>query len=134
MRIPLISPLVALLLVSCASPSGKVLEPVDAASPEAPAEVAEVAAGTSPAYLKLMELLKAQGYEGIGLQYESERTLEFLGRVFSDPRSFNRQIKLVYTGLQLAYDAQHQSVTIGGTTDANAVLSFLQKKVPARSP
>ena len=89
---------------------------------------------TVPAFEKLTQQLKDLGYEGVGLQYESEPTLALSSKVFSDSRAAGRQIKLVYTGLQMAYDSRHQSFTIGGTASAEAILSFIQKKIPARSP
>jgi hypothetical protein len=85
----------------------------------------------SPALEKLTQLFTSLGYEGVGLQYESDATLDLLQKVFSDSRTKGHQIKLIYTGLHLAYDSRHQSLTVGGTSDAEMIVSFIQKKVPA---
>lgn len=123
------------LLSSCAShtptepAASGVLESDDKTTAEAPETSTH-----SPAFEKLTQQLKDLGYEGVGLQYESAATLALLSEVFSDSRAAGRQIKLVYTGLQMAYDSRHQSFTIGGTASAEAILGFVQKKIPARSP
>ena len=81
-------------------------------------------------FQKLKGLLQSLGYEGIGLQYESEKTQELLIKVFSDPRSSKRQLKLIYTGLHLAYDPKYQSLTVGSHLDSEVVLIFIQKNIP----
>lgn len=116
------------VLASCASKS--VLEEVKqetGAPTTAPTELT-----VSANYQKLKAMLDAEGYSGVGLEYESEATLTFLIQVFSDPRTKNRQIKLLYTGLNLTYDPRYQSLTIGGTRVVETILAYIQKNVPAR--
>lgn len=103
-----------------------VLEPLDPAAAEAPTPT------PSPLLSNLLEKLRALGYEGIGMTYESDPTLELLGKVFSDPVAANRQIRAVYTGATTTYEAKTQSLTVGGTSNAPAILAFIKKKVPLR--
>jgi len=117
------------LLIACASTGSggsDVLEPLDPEVAEAPTP------SPSPTLSALLEKLRALGYEGIGLTYESEATLDLLNKVFSSPVAANRQIRSVYTGAITTYDAKPQSLTVGGTSNVPAILSFIQKKVPAR--
>ncbi len=86
----------------------------------------------SPLLSALLERLKVLGYDGVGLEFESENTLEFLGRIFQSPRAANRKIKLMYTGMALSFDPKHNSLTIGGTTDVEAVLKYIEKQVPPK--
>jgi len=86
----------------------------------------------SRSFTRLQEKLRELGYDAVGMQYETDSTLDFLFQVFSDRRAAGRKIKLVYTGLYPTYDASHQSMTIGGGTDAAAVLDFVIKKIPLR--
>jgi len=115
-------------VVGCASSGGLegagVLEPVDPAATETPSAV-------SPGLAKLLDKLQSLGYEGIGLTYESDATLELLYTVFSDPLAMNRQVRAVYTGLANAYDAKAQSLTIGGASNEKAILAFI-KKIPLK--
>ncbi len=135
MKLHIAAWLVAGLVVGgCASspsaPAGSgVLEPVESVEKKAETPAAPA---PSPTLEKLLLLLKSHGYDGIGLEYESEATLELLQRVFSDPKATKRRIKLIYTGLAMSYDALHYSLTIGGSTDVNAILAFIQKNVPSR--
>ena len=117
------------LLLSCASiGSGDtdVLEPIAPSVTESPSP------SPTPLLSKRLEKLQALGYEGIGMTYESDATLELLNRVFSDPTTSNRQVRSVYTGLNNAYDVKAQSLTVGGTSSVQAILTFIQKKVPMR--
>jgi len=120
--------LFSLTLFGCASGGGLegdgLLEPVDPAVTETPSPV-------SPGLAKLLEKLQSLGYEGIGLTYESDTTLELLYKVFSDPLAMNRQVRAVYTGLANAYDAKAQSLTIGGASSEKAILAFI-KKIPLK--
>ncbi len=88
----------------------------------------------SPSLTQLLATLKTQGYDGVGLEFESDSTLEFLNRVFQSPRAANRKLKLMYTGLALSYDPKHESLTVGGTIDAETVLKYIDKYVPVRPP
>ena len=130
---PIFLVLVLCHIMGCAStestPGGAdgVLEPVD------PSASATPSPSVSPWLPKLMERLTVVGYEGVGLTYESDGTLEMLFKVFSDPLTANRQIRFVYTGLANAYDAKAQSLTVGGTSNVTAILTFIQKKVPRAS-
>lgn len=85
----------------------------------------------SPVFQELSATLARLGYQGVGLQYESEGSLQLLKTVFSDPRAAGRKVKLVYTGLHMSYDPKYQSLTIGGSADAGAILDYISKKVPA---
>lgn len=80
----------------------------------------------------LLATLKGLGYDGVGLEYESDSTLDFLNKLFQSPRVANRKIKLTYTGLALSYDAKHESLTVGGTTDVEYILKYIEKTVPVR--
>lgn len=84
----------------------------------------------SSTYLRLKSKLRDLGYESVGMQYESDATLEFLYQVFDNSKAAKRRIKLVYTGLALSYDVGHQSLTIGGTLDPQVVLAFIDRQVP----
>lgn len=106
--------------------SSEILEPVKENGAVAP----DPAPSTN--FLRLQELLIKLGYEGVGLAFESDESLQLLTTVFSDPRVANRQIRLVYTGLQMVYDAKYQSLTIGGTTQSSAIIDFIQKDIPLR--
>lgn len=125
--------LAGLLLVGCASspdsPSS-VLEPVTEASPVA-APVVEPPAPPKP-HDRLVEQLKALGYEGFGLEFEDPSTIAFLEKVFASPQTHNLNLKHVYTGMRMQYDPVQKSLTIGGTKSLSVVLAFLKKKVPKR--
>lgn len=86
----------------------------------------------SAALNTLLATLKKWGYDGVGLEYESDSTLDFLNRIFQNPRMGNRKIKLTYTGLALSYDPKHESLTIGGTSDVETVLKYAEKTIPSR--
>lgn len=94
-------------------------------------ETAPVTPTESPLHAKLMEHLKSLGYEGMGLELESNEMLSFLLALFSSPATANRKIKRVYTGQSLEYDPKAEAITIGGTTDKTKVLNFIKKKVPS---
>ncbi len=111
-----------------AAGSSSVLE----AAEESEAEEAPIVNGVAPAFQKLQAKLEELGYEGIGLEHETEDTLAVLLRVFSDPALIKRRIKGVYTGGAMDYDPAPESLTIGGTSDVRAILSFIKKKVPAQ--
>jgi hypothetical protein len=95
----------------------------------------ESKAGSSENLLlaNINEKLKSLGYEALGLQFESDETLLLLGKVFDSPVSHNRQIRIVYTGLEMSYDIGHQSLTIGGRKDLKSILNYIQKNIPSRS-
>jgi len=95
----------------------------------------ESKAGSSENLLlaNINEKLKSLGYEALGLQFESDETLLLLGTVFDSPVSHNRQIRIVYTGLEMSYDIGHQSLTIGGRKDLKSILNYIQKNIPSRS-
>lgn len=86
----------------------------------------------SPAYLQLAQHLKTLGYEPVGIQFETNALLELLFQVFQDPRTHNRQITYVYTGLQMTYDKNAQSLTVGGMTNIPMIVAYIQKNVPMR--
>lgn len=125
--------------VTASGPDGKsasgvasdVLTPVDAPQPTPVPEKTE--RPPSPAYEKLRRLLESQGYTGVGLQYESNASLELLYKVFSNPAAKNLKLKLVYTGLQMSFDPVQQSLTIGGAKDAKSILRFIRKNIGKRS-
>ncbi len=134
------------LIVSCAStppetppPSepkfnafsrSEVLEEVK----EDPNALNAVEATQDPTYTKLMQLLTSLGYEGVGLQFEPKERLEFLIQLFSHPKAANRDLRLVYTGLQMFYDFKRQSLTVGGLTDINKVVAFIEKNIKLKKP
>lgn len=115
------------LLTSCASneTTSSVLEPVDEKT-----ETSEPA--KAPSFEKLNAQLTQLGYQGVGLDYESEETLSFLLQVFQDPKVAGRNIRLVYTGLKMAYDAEQSSLTVGGVTQVSMAVDFISKKVPKK--
>ncbi len=88
----------------------------------------------SPSLSQLLATLRGHGYDGVGLEFEGDTTLEFLNKVFQSPRAANRRIKLTYTGLALSYDPKHESLTVGGTSDLEAVLKYIEKHIPVRLP
>jgi hypothetical protein len=97
-----------------------------------PAYSGENPAGTSEKSLliQLNEKLQSLGYEALGLQFESDETLLLLGKVFDSPVSHNKQVRIIYTGLEMSYDSKHQSLTIGGRKDLKSILSYIQKNIP----
>lgn len=116
-------------LFGCAaSPESKVAG--DGVLVPASAETPAAAVATSPHYEKLMALLTSLGYEGVGLQFESDEVLALLVDVFSQPKAKNRQLKMVYTGYDMSYDAAAKSLTIGKLKSSAEIISFLQKNVP----
>jgi hypothetical protein len=121
-------------LISCSAPApapaeSAVLEQIEEPPSAVSAEVVATTPETEPnqEWPALEALLQKHGYEGVGLQYESTPVLKFLQKVFSDPRAAKRKIKSVYTGAALAYDAEHESLTIGGTQDVEQVFKFIAK-------
>ncbi len=86
----------------------------------------------SAALTSLLTTLKELGYDGVGLEYESDTTLDFLSKIFQNPRAAKRKIKLTYTGLALSYDPKHESLTVGGTTDVESILKYIEKNIPVR--
>ena len=116
----------------CASKTDVLSEVDSSKSGEKPIGAFETAA--NPAAQKARQLLEESGYSGVGLEYENDNTLQFLTQIFSDARTRNRQIKLVYTGLNLSYDSRYQSLTVGGTRNADAVIAYIIKNIPLRSP
>ncbi len=110
------------------SPS-PVLEPVEAA---AEASETPIESPVPAAYEAVRSKLSELGYEGVGLDLETVESLERLQVVFSDPGAANRRIKQIYTGAANDYDANTESVTLSGTSDAQAILTFLKKRVPLR--
>ncbi len=120
-----------LFLSHCAS-SPNPSAPNDVLEPVTGDETSSQTLPPNPTYQKLMEIFQGLGYEGFGMQFESEATLEILVQAFSNPHAANRQIRLVYTGLATSYEPKAQSLTIGGLRDANAVLAFIEKHVPLK--
>lgn len=130
------------LALGCASQSPVLEEvpPQAAATPSGSAPAPEATSSTTadasqdakanPAYQELVAQLARLGYQGVGLEYESNASLQLLKSIFSDPRAANRRVRQVYTGLNLAYDAKYSSLTIGGSADAGVILDFIDKKVP----
>ena len=92
----------------------------------------QAAAPDNPLLVNINERLQSLGYEGLGLQFETDETLLLLGRIFDSPMSQNRQIKLLYTGLAMSYDPKHRSLTIGGGKDLKVILDFIDKNIPKR--
>ena len=90
------------------------------------------AAPDNPLLVNINERLQSLGYEGLGLQFETDETLLLLGRIFDSPMSQNRQIKILYTGLAMSYDPKHRSLTIGGGKDLKVILDFMDKNIPKR--
>ncbi len=82
-----------------------------------------------PTYAQLMQLLSSLGYEGVGLQFESQDRLNLLIQVFSNPKAAYRNLRLVYTGTQWNYDLKHQSLTVGEGKDAAQVVQFIEKHI-----
>ena len=114
---------VLLLLNACSSQNG-VLEPQSEVSFESTPESATLQ--------QLRQILRQLNYEGIGIVYESDSTLQLLTSVFSDPKTHHRELRLFYTGLAMAYDPKAQSLTIGGVLEAGKIISFIEKNIPVR--
>ena len=83
---------------------------------------------------QLQEKLAELGYEAVGMQHEAETEHAFLLKIFSDPTTKNRKIRLLYTGLELSYDSEHESLTVGGTQDVGEVLRYIRENVPEAPP
>ncbi len=116
------------LLLSCSSAeiaenSETVLEQPD---------TADKAPLPPPVYEKLMKRLGELGYEGIGLQHESEEILSILLSVFTDKSLSNRQIKTIYTGIHMGFEPKHKSLTIGGTSSVETIREYIRKNVPLK--
>lgn len=109
------------------SPSS-VLEPVTETESAPPAEETLVPKPSE----RLLEQLRALGYQGLGLEYEDPSTIALLEKVFAAPEAQGLDLRLVYTGMRMQYDATQKSVTIGGTNSVAAILAFLKKSVPKR--
>jgi hypothetical protein len=122
---------VGLIAAGCASTGdapSSVLEPVVESVADAyPAESAPKPADP------LLEQLKALGYQGLGLEFEDPATLELLQKVFSYPETHGLDLKLVYTGLRMQYDATQKSITIGGMKDPALIVAYIKRHVP-RAP
>ncbi|NBX93684.1 MAG: hypothetical protein EBQ85_10690 [Proteobacteria bacterium] len=104
------------------SPS-PVLEPAD--------EISVVSESPRPSnFDETMQLLSQLGYQGVGLEHEDEATLKFIISVFSNPKSQNRNIRFVYTGLQLSYDREQFSLTLGENSSLAQTLKFIEKNIP----
>lgn len=114
--------------MSCSSQSD-VLSPVDNPAQNLPPEETL----NSPTFQKLSTTLKGLGYEGVGLQYESSKTQELIATVFADPKTHQREIQLIYTGLALSYDPRYKSLTIGAGVEASGIIQFITKNIPARA-
>ncbi|MCB0417256.1 MAG: hypothetical protein H6617_09400 [Bdellovibrionaceae bacterium] len=115
---------VLLWLAACSS-SGDLLEKwsEEGQSPEAESL-------NSPEFQELSAALSKLGYQGVGLRYETPSVQKMLTQVFSDPKVAGRNIKLLYTGLALSYDAKQGSLTIGGTMEPMVIVEYIQKHVP----
>ena len=123
-----LSMLLCALILRCASPqTSDVLEPVKETESEPMAQE-----GASAGFLELEQILKNQGYEPIGIQFETPQTLEILKRVFSDPKTHQRNLKFIYTGLQMSYDKAAESLTVGGLNNPIAIVQYIAKNVPLR--
>ncbi len=116
-------------LFSCASRSSVLTQVNNEAELNQTPEAQE-----SPAYNELKQILDKSGYQGVGLKFEADATLQLLTRVFSNPSTENRQIQLVYTGGAMLYDSQYKSLTVGGLKDVNAIVAYIQKNVPLKPP
>ena len=110
----------------------KVSDVLEEVKPEQPFNAPD-STQENPVLSRLTQKMQALGYEVIGLQFETNETLLLLESVFDSPVSQNRQIRIVYTGVTLSYDAKHRSLTIGGTQDTKAILKFIEKNVPLRA-
>jgi hypothetical protein len=116
-----------LFMIGCASQGGKtVSDPSGQQADDSPPAPQDAAAG------KLAECLQKNGYQGVGLRYESVATIDLLSKVFADSRTAGRQINLVYTGMGMSYDPAYKSLTVGGTSDAEAVIGFIDKNIPLK--
>lgn len=125
----LISSIFLSFLVGCTTSS--VLNPTE----EKPVPVPAGEESTiSPNQTRVKNLLQAHRYQGVGLEFETEQTLDLLFKVFSDSRTWNRKVKMVYTGLQMAYDARYQSLTVGNGSSAELVIAYILKNVPIVPP
>jgi hypothetical protein len=124
--------IVLFLLGGCAAGGPGRESPPDGSEGVASATSYMEAPKPSPLLSQLLSTLKPLGYDGIGLEFESDTTLELLNRIFESPRAAGRRIKLMYTGLALSYDPKHESLTVGGTSDLEAILKYIEKNVPAR--
>ncbi len=105
-----------------------VLEAVEAEPEETPIETP-----VSAFLAKLEDRLATLGYEGVGLELETDATLELLFKVFSNPVVAGRKIQSVYTGAANDYDASNGSLTLGGTRNPKDMIAFIKKKVPTQS-
>lgn len=115
-------------LAACSSQQSSfnaVMEPVDDK-----ASLSQEA--VNPIYVRLAETLKTLGYEPVGIQYESNAVLELWNQVFLDPKTHNRMISLLYTGLQMSYDKTAHSLTIGGLTNSSMIVAYIQRNVPLK--
>lgn len=116
----------SLSLIGCASEGmNSVREPSGLESYDSPAPQDGPGA-------KLTEILKANGYQGAGLRYESPKTIDTLIQVFSDSRTAGRQIAVVYTGIGMSYDENYKSLTVGGTADVETMVNFIDKHIPLK--
>ncbi|NBW97990.1 hypothetical protein EBR03_00315 [bacterium] len=121
------------VLIGCSSSSSEkkassispVLEAVDDSAP-APSPVLSAQAE------KVIGLLTALEYQGVGLELEDASTLEFVYQVFSSTKTHRRKIQFVYTGLQLSYDKEQASLTLGEDHNVFKTLQFIEKNVPLR--
>ncbi|MFM8269669.1 MAG: hypothetical protein ACKN9V_05710 [Pseudomonadota bacterium] len=102
-----------------------ILEPVE----QIPSESVSL---PSPRLERVIQLLASLGYQGIGFEHEDEGTLEFVESVFSSPKTRNRKIQFVYTGLKLSYDKEQQSLTLGEEGGVPKAVRFIEKNVPIR--
>lgn len=116
--------LLLFFLGGCSSVS-PILEPVES-------EVPVVETPRAPSFDKVMQLLQGLGYEGVGLELEDEKTLEFVLSVFSNEKAQKRKIRFVYTGLQLSFDKEQSSLTLGENTNLQKTLRFIEKNIPLR--
>lgn len=108
------------------SSGSDILEPID----ERPTP--ETTSLPSPQLERVTQLLAGLGYQGIGLDHEDEGTLSFVEAVFSSPKTRNRKIRLIYTGLQLSYDKEQESLTLGEEVPLEKTIRFIEKNVPRR--
>ena len=119
------------LVWGCASQENR--NPVESPSPvlEPADEIGVVSESPRPSnFDETMQLLSRLGYQGVGLEHEDEATLKFVISVFSNPKSQNRNIRFVYTGLQLSYDREQSSLTLGENSSLAQTLKFIEKNIP----
>lgn len=80
---------------------------------------------------RLKSLLQQRQIETVGLEYESDASLDRLEQLMSDKQTMGRRIKQLYTGAAMAYDSKLESLTVGGHDPLAKMLQFISK-IPLR--